>query len=208
MKSRFLQAHSTVAGNAILAKRYVERHQFDEDYVRRLAQRDPETEDHFVAYFGDLLSIKLRSRLRHADLVQDARQETLLRVLNVLRNKGGITTPQALGAYVNSVCNNVLFEMYRAEAKSPTLTDDLPDLPSHESNVESRMVSEEGRARVRRVLAALPEKDRLILHRIFFEDKDKDDVCREFRCDREYLRVLVHRAKLRFKTGLASAEGA
>jgi RNA polymerase sigma-70 factor (ECF subfamily) len=208
MKSRFLHANSTAPGGAILAKRYVERHNFDEQYVRRLAQRDSDTEDHFVAYFGDLLTIKLRSRLRHADLVHDARQETLMRVLNVLRNKGGISTPQALGAYVNSVCNNVLFEMYRSEAKMPTLTEDLPDLPSRETSVEARLVHEQDRARVRQVLAALPDKDRLILYRIFFEEKDKDDVCKEFGVDREYLRVLVHRAKLRFRSGLAKAEGA
>lgn len=209
MKSQVAQLKiPPVAQNAILSKGYVERHQFDAEYLRRLAERDPATEKHFVGYFGDLLTVKLRSRLRHGDLVEDARQETLLRVLRVLRVQGGITTPQALGAYVNSVCNNVLFEMYRAESKSPTLTDELPDVASHASSAEADLLSAEKRARVRRVLMELPEKDRQILYQLFFEERDKDEICRQFQVDREYLRVLVHRAKLRFRAGFSKGQGA
>src|SRR5216683_4619712 len=63
----------------------LERHAFDQSYVTRLTNGDAETERHFTRYFGDLLAIKLRARLRSSHLVEDARQETFLRVLNVLR---------------------------------------------------------------------------------------------------------------------------
>lgn len=208
MKTSIPHASTRPPDNAILSRRYVERHQFDEDYLRRLIDRDPATERHFVSYFGDLLTIKLRSKLRYADLIEDARQETLVRVLHTLRMKGGIATPHALGAYVNSVCNNVLFEMYRAESKSPTLTDELPEIASHESSVESEMVSEQNRAKVRRVLMELPPKDRELLYAYFFAESDKDAICRRIGVDREYLRVLFHRAKNRFRDGFAKAQGA
>ena len=42
----------------------VQRQSFDAEYVRRLIHSDPETERDFVSYFGELLAIKLRSRLR------------------------------------------------------------------------------------------------------------------------------------------------
>jgi RNA polymerase sigma-70 factor (ECF subfamily) len=45
----------------------------------------------------------------------------------------------------------------------------------------------------------MPRRDRDLLRAIFFEEKDKDSVCREMGVDREYLRVLVHRAKDKFK---------
>ncbi len=207
MKSNVAHYHLPAPETAILSKRYVERYQFDAEYLRLLIERDPETERHFVAYFGDLLSVKLRSRLRHADLVEDARQETLLRVLRALRTQG-ISTPQALGAYVNSVCNNVLFEMYRAESKSPTLTEELPDLASHEESIESKLMNAELRAKVRLVLTELPAKDQEILRQCFFEQKDKDEICRQFRVDREYLRVLLHRAKIRFRACFVKGQGA
>jgi DNA-directed RNA polymerase specialized sigma24 family protein len=94
-----------------------ERKVFNEDYVIRLTQGDAETEAHFTQYFGALLLIKLRGRVRSPQLAEDARQETFLRVLQVLRNKGGIQHPERLGAFVNSVCENVLLEMFRAGSR-------------------------------------------------------------------------------------------
>ena len=92
----------------------LERFEFDREYVERLIAGEPETEQHFTRYFGDLLTLKLRSRLRSPAQVEDAKQETFVRVLTTLKRKGGIESPEALGAFVNSVCNNVLFETYRS----------------------------------------------------------------------------------------------
>jgi RNA polymerase sigma-70 factor (ECF subfamily) len=62
------------------------------------------------------------------------------------------------------------------------------------------MTTDQERARVRDVIAALPEKEKQLLQWLFFEECDKDEVCRRLNVDRNYLRVLLHRAKLRFKT--------
>jgi len=43
-------------------------------------------------------------------------------------------------------------------------------------------------------------RDRDLLHAIFLEEKGKDEICRDFGVDREYLRVLLHRAKERFRS--------
>jgi RNA polymerase sigma-70 factor (ECF subfamily) len=174
----------------------VQRQSFDADYVQRLINSDSETERAFVAYFGELLWIKLRSRLRSPELIQDVTQETFLRVLKSLR-QSGIANPEALGAFVNSVCNHVLFEAYRAQTRT---ADPPADRASDEAAYDTAMVEEEERSQVRSVLSELPEKDRQILSWIFFEEKDKKEVCRVLDVDREYLRVLVHRAKQRFRT--------
>ena len=52
---------------------------------------------------------------------------------------------------------------------------------------------------MRQALAALPEKERDLIRWLFFEERDKDEICRELNVDRNYLRVLLHRAKARFK---------
>jgi len=62
----------------------------------------------------------------------------------------------------------------------------------------TRQTSRAGR--VRQVLQELPGRDRDLLRAFFLEEKDKDEVCREFGVDRDYLRVLLHRAKERFKS--------
>jgi RNA polymerase sigma-70 factor, ECF subfamily len=175
----------------------VQRKSFDEEYVRRLIQSDPETESDFVSYFGELLAIKLHSRLRAPELIQDVTQETFLRVLRTLR-QSGIDSPEALGSFVNSVCTNVLFEVYRAQSR---VAGPVEDRVSEEVPADAAMAGEEERTQVRSVLSELPEKDRKILRWLFFDERDKGEVCRALQVDREYLRVLVHRAKQRFRTG-------
>lgn len=179
------------------------RYAFDRAYIERLVENDPETEQHFAQYFGELMTLKLRSRLRSAALVEEAKQETFTRVLTRLKQKKDSVTPESLGAFVNAVCNNVLFEMYRAGSRTAQLDEafDAPD--GRQPCGEATLLADEERERVREVLATLPEKDRTILTWLFFEDRDKDRICEELNVDRAYLRVLLHRAKERFKDAFA-----
>jgi RNA polymerase sigma-70 factor (ECF subfamily) len=173
---------------------------FDAQYVRLLTEGDPETERHFAAYFSELIRIKLRSKLRSPQLIEDVRQETFLRVLNTLRRKDGLQHPERLGAFVNTVCNNVMMEAIRGESRTnPYPTEDFDPVDSR-VDLESDFVTEERKKIVERVLEGLPQKQRDLLHLIFIQEKDKDEVCRMMKVDREYLRVLLYRAKDCFRT--------
>jgi RNA polymerase sigma-70 factor (ECF subfamily) len=182
------------------------RYEFDRAYLERLTLGDPEVERHFTRYFGDLLSLKLRSRLRSREQIEDARQETFARVLTSLKRKSGVKSPEALGAFVNSVCNNVLLEMYRSGSRTSPLEDDFDAADRRQPSVEMTVVAGEDRARVRAALQTLPQKERELLTWLFFEERDKDQVCRELNVDRDYLRVLVHRAKARFRERFGQEE--
>lgn len=182
------------------------RYEFDRAYVARLIAEEPETEQHFTRYFGDLLTLKLRSRLRSASQVEDAKQETFARVLVTLKQKGGIESPEALGAFVNAVCNNVLLETYRSSGRTTALDEETDEPPAADPSVEWQVLKLEERVKVREALAALPPKDKDLIRWLFFEERDKDDICRELQVDREYLRVLLHRAKQRFRERFASGE--
>ena len=182
------------------------RFSFDGDYVRRLIAEDPETERHFTEYFGDLLTLKLRSRLRSPALVDDAKQETFVRVLTALKKKGSLASPESLGAFVNAVCNNVLLETYRSNGRTSALDDDMDEPEADEPSAEWRVLKAEERVKVREAIAGLPARDRDLIRWLFFEDRDKDDVCRELQVDRDYLRVLFHRAKQRFRERFSSGE--
>lgn len=177
------------------------RFAFDADYVRRLTDGDAETEQHFHSYFGRLLLIKLRHRLRSPQEVLDARQETLMRVLVSLRQKRTLEHPERLGAFVNAVCNNVMLEMSRASRRTVPLSETFESdgAPVAADDPETTLVTSERQARVREVLDRLPERDRRLLRQVFLNEEDKDEVCREFGVDRGYLRVLLHRAKARFR---------
>ena len=177
---------------------------FTSEYVQRLADGDPEVERHFAGYFDELLLIKLRRSLRCFNAIEDVRQETFVRVFNVLRKRGGLVSPDKLGAFVNGVCNNVLAEYFRVAARFSALPQ--PDVetrvPNGEPDAEEELVSEERKRSVRQILDQLPAKDRRILYLMFIEEREKDEICRICRVSRNYLRVLLHRAKNRFRDSL------
>ena len=173
---------------------------FDESYVERLQAGDFRTQEHFVAYFSELIQLKLRSRLHSPQAIEDVRQETFTRVFAALRG-GKIRQPDRLGAFVNSMCNNVLLEHYRASSRDSSLDDEeQQDFPATNVDILGAVAAKQMGEKIREILEEMPERDRRLLREIFLEERDKDDVCRDFGVDREYLRVLLHRAKLSFKS--------
>jgi RNA polymerase sigma-70 factor (ECF subfamily) len=181
---------------------------FDAAYLDRLRDGDAETEKHFVAHFSNVIRLSLRYRLRSWELIEDIRQETFLRVLNFVRSDRSLDHPERLGAYVHSVCINVMMELLRASTRHPPIPEEALELADRRVNLEKTIVTRERKELVRAVFSELAEKDRDILRAVFLEEADKDDICGRFQVDRDYLRVLVHRAKTRFrdafeKSGLA-----
>ena len=173
---------------------------FDESYVERLQAGDFRTQEHFVAYFSELIQLKLRSRLRSPQAIEDVRQETFTRVFAALRG-GKIRQPDRLGAFVNSMCNNVLLEHYRASSRDSSLDDEeQQDFPATNVDVLGTVAAKQMGEKIREILDEMPERDRRLLREVFLEERDKDEVCRNFGVDREYLRVLLHRAKQSFKS--------
>jgi RNA polymerase sigma-70 factor (ECF subfamily) len=178
----------------------VQLQSFDESYVERLREGDFRTQEHFVAYFSELIQLKLRSRLHSPQAIEDVRQETFSRVFAALRS-GKLRQPDRLGAFVNSMCNNVLLEHYRSSSRDTPLEDEEEkDFPAPTVDVLGAIAARQMGEKIREILEELPERDRRLLREVFLEERDKDEVCRDFGVDRDYLRVLLHRAKQSFKS--------
>jgi RNA polymerase sigma-70 factor (ECF subfamily) len=176
----------------------VEFFSFDSQYLERLRAGDVATEQHFVAYFEQLLRIKLRSRMLPSDKVEDLRQETFIRVIASVR-KDGVRQPERFGAFVNSICNNVLLEHYRSSGRSQPMDDSHLEIPDKVLDLEGALYSKESAKHVRQILDEMPKRDRDLLRALFFDEKEKDAICAEFGVNRDYLRVLLLRAKDKFK---------
>lgn len=180
---------------------------FDKEYVDRLRDGEPETEAHFVSYFGQILGIMLRARRLPPERVDDIRQEALTRVIAILRRDGGIREPERFGAFVSSVCKNVLRENARDWAKNQSLQENQIDVPDKIVDLERSLISKETKKKVREILNEMNPRDRDLLRAIFLEEKDKDEICTQFGADREYLRVLLYRAKERFRSSFLRNPG-
>ncbi|HEY0263109.1 MAG TPA: sigma-70 family RNA polymerase sigma factor [Granulicella sp.] len=181
---------------------------FDAGYVERLRCGDEATEAHFVRYFSDLILLKLRSRLRSPEAIEDVRQETFVRALALIRSDKGIRQAERLGPLVNSICNNVLFEQYRSDGRADPLEEETAaSLIGYTPDALSSLITSETQLHVRSVLDTLNDRDRTLLRALFLEEKDKDALCREMGVNREYIRVLLHRAKHSFRKAYNAPSG-
>jgi RNA polymerase sigma-70 factor (ECF subfamily) len=173
-------------------------HSFDQDYLRRLASGDAAVEHHFSSYFGDLLLMKLRTRIRSQQLIEDIRQETLLRVLRIVLN-AGVEHPERFGPFVCGVCNNVMMELVRSEMRHEGSASEFEPADDR-VDLEKPLVTQQRRQQVDSILEELPERDRELLRMFLLEERDKSEICKRFKVREDYLRVLLHRAKLRFRS--------
>ena len=179
----------------------IQFYSFDDFYLKRLRSGDHQTEEHFVAYFSRFLRQKLGKRLHCQSVIDDVRQETFNRVWTALQAEQGIRQPERLGAFVNSICNNVLREHYRKSCRESPGGDDLAaNIPDGAIGAADVVASRQMQCEVGRILDELPGKHRELIKRAFFEERDRNELCRDFDIDRNYLRLLLHRAKRQFRS--------
>jgi RNA polymerase sigma-70 factor (ECF subfamily) len=172
---------------------------FDAEYLTRLKSGDIETERHFEAYFSNVIWLKLRNRVRARHLIDEIRQETFTRVINFLKSGKIIQYPERFGAFVLSVCNNVMLETLRSESQQLRPPGNLGEPLDERVRFDADVVTEERKRMVRDVLAELSVKDSELLKMVFLEEADRSAISKHFSVDNDYLRVLLHRAKERFR---------
>lgn len=179
---------------------------FDERYITGIRNRDPAIESHFVAHFKMPVWLQARRQLRALDMAEDAAQETVLRVLRYFRTGKTLEFPERLPAFVHSICHNVTLEMLRAKSRYQQAPENSPDPVDTRGNLELQIVTGERKKMVWEVLAQLPDKDRELLQRGVLEEADKDVLCHSLGVNPEYLRVLLFRARQRFRAELLKRE--
>jgi len=172
---------------------------FDGEFVQRLKDGDYAAGERFAAYFGNVLQLKLRVRFRLPDLIEDALQTTLLRVLQIVREGDGVRDPEKFGAFVNTVCEHVIQEHYRAELRYGSWEEYNEDPIDASIDLDADLVNDDRKEVIEEVLNALPAREQRILRAVFLEEIEKAIICKQYRISADYLRVLQHRAKSRFR---------
>ncbi len=182
--------------------------EFNDDYVRRLTDADSDIGEHFAAYFGHVLFLKLQVRLHSKHLLEDVRQDTFVRVLAILRKRKGVNCPERFGAFVNGVCENVIRELGRSEMRAePWDAQHMEEPLDPSASPDAKLIDADSKREIALILSQLTEKDRKILQAIFLDELDKAEVCRIFDVERSYLRVLLFRAKHQFREAYNRCHG-
>jgi RNA polymerase sigma-70 factor, ECF subfamily len=186
-------------------RKKVELYPFDAEYLRLLRDQDPATQTHFVSYFSQRFTIKLRCRGFTSPTLEDVSQETFYRVLIAVQN-GSVQSAEKFGAYVSAVCDNVILEKYREFARNQHLDLDGMDIPDRTTNLEAAVLRREEKKIVAEVLEQLSAKKRNLLRALLYEQLDREQMCERFGVNSDYLRVLLFRAKEDF-AALLKARG-
>ncbi len=172
---------------------------FDRAYVDRLRDGDPAVESHFFSYFRPFFQVMLRSRSAPPDAIEDISQESFTRVLLKLRKGSGINEPDRFGAFVCSICKNVWREKCRGDQRNVAVDDSHYEIADKVIDLDVLIESKDRVRQVRETLEEIPARDAAILRAMFLEEKDKDEICRDFGIDRDYLRVCLYRAREKFR---------
>jgi RNA polymerase sigma-70 factor, ECF subfamily len=177
------------------------RFEFDENYLRALEGRDEAAENQLITSLGPRIRTVLRSHMRSWDRTLDAYQETFLRVFTYLRSGKTLDSPSSLPGFVLAVSRNVAFEHLRSYGRQDQFPEEMADPADTAPGPEDKVVTEERKQIVRRVLSELNQRDRDLLC-LLLDDEDPEKLCCDFGVDRGYLRVLLYRARMRFKKAL------
>jgi RNA polymerase sigma-70 factor, ECF subfamily len=127
--------------------------------------------------------------------VDDLVQETLARFFRA-EQRQLIRNTDELGAFLNGVCRNVILEYRRRVRREPILD---PDLPIPDAGVRPDAEIFELRDAIDNGLKELAERDRAILRALYLEGREKEDICRQWGMSDAQFRVVLFRAKERFR---------
>jgi RNA polymerase sigma factor (sigma-70 family) len=130
-----------------------------------------------------LLLIKLKQRLRSCDQLEDLRQEVFLRVFRSLRQGTGLRRPECLGAYVGSICNNVVLEYLREKSKAERWDERVEEQRDPGTGVERELVNEEQSRQMRNLMNRMTSKDRFLICAIFLDERNKTRCAASRACD-------------------------
>jgi RNA polymerase sigma-70 factor (ECF subfamily) len=148
----------------------------------------------------DRLRLKLRYKVLYhlghgcAD-VDDLVQESLVRFFRA-EQRDLIRNPEEFGAFLNGVCRNVILEYRRRMRREPPID---PNVPIPDAGFRPDAEIFEMRDAIDNGLKELAERDRAILRALYLEGREKDDICREWGMSDAQFRVVLFRAKERFR---------
>jgi RNA polymerase sigma-70 factor (ECF subfamily) len=152
---------------------------------------------------------RLRLKLRYKVLyhvghncadVDDLVQESLARFIRASQRQQ-IRNTEEFGAFLNGVCRNVILE-YRRRARREPVSDTEGTLPERGVRPDAEIL--ELRDAIDNGLAELSDRDRAILRALYLEGKEKDEICDEWKMTDAQFRVVLFRAKERFRRAYTS----
>jgi len=171
---------------------------FDATYLMRLKDGEEAAWQEFVDYFTPVIHVLLRKERTLAHVIVELRQETFARVVRLVK-EDKVREPGKIPGIVAGVCRNVFKEHCRSEGPLKSSVEELATLPDPNDTLLDWLETAELQKLVQRCISSVSEPYRTALQRVWIEERDRLDVCRELKVSRDGLRTKLFRAREQFE---------
>lgn len=175
----------------------VQRFDFNDEYLSRLRNDDPESWRHFYAYFRPKVQAKLRAQFLW-DLADELTSDTMAAAFEKIK-QGEPKDPGCLAKYVLQICHNKSLESIRKLKGDRTVQDiDWEQFQGTGKNPQQQWISTRQNEQIDRVMGKLSKRDRDVLLAIYYDGKDRNEVCSDYEITRDQLKMILFHARQRF----------
>ena len=153
---------------------------------------------------NELFRLALRITLNHAE-AEDVVQETMIKVWN---RRDSWDEIESIEAFCLTICRNISLDKVKtAENQNQSLNDehDAPDR-SYASNPEEQAEQRDKILLIRRLINALPEKQRSVMQLRDFEGKSYKEIAEILAISEEQVKVNIFRARQTIKQRFLETE--
>lgn len=171
---------------------------FAEDIANRIANGDASAESELFERYYEGVRFALARRSRDEALAEDLAQETLLTVLNRLR-ESSIAEPEFLHRFIQQTAKYVFIGWTRKRGNQTEFRETVDDAPD-ETSIELSYEREELRRLVRDLINDITvPRDRELLLRYYVRDQEKSAICDALSLSADHFDKIISRARIRFR---------
>ncbi len=176
--------------------------------ARRVRAGDRAAEAELVERYSRGVRFLLGELTRDPARADDLHQETFRVALAKVR-AGELREPEKLPWFLRQIARNLFIGEVRKTARRPLADLDEVAPPADPApSPLARLLREEDARLVRELLAELrPARDREVLVRFYLRGEPREGICDGLGLTRQQFNVVVHRARLRFRSLLERAGG-
>ncbi len=169
------------------------------EMVARIRSGDESGMEQLYRVFAQGIRFQLWRRLEAQDL-DDILHDIFLAIAQSIR-AGEVREPERLMGYVRTVVRRQVAEyiesVVRTRSKQTGL-DSGPQVRDRALDPERRLMEQENVELARRVLNAVPQRDREVLIRFYLQEQTAHEICRAMDLTENQFRLIKSRAKARF----------
>lgn len=170
------------------------------------------TLENWVDEYSDYLYNLAYYKLHDGDLANDFVQETFI---SVMKNEETIDTISSPKSYLSTILNRKIIDHWRKKEVKTTNTfssffqDDgrmeghwkIDAMSKNDLNfLETELDNKELREIILSCFASLPENQRVIASEKLLNDRDTEEICKEYDITASNLWVIIHRAKVKLRS--------